>query len=201
MSDNNTNDIMERMWVDLQSFQPFADSEGHGESWRTMCEQRTAEAAQTAALEARQVDAPLLTRTAAWNAAEALRCQQHKQKAARVAERAQLSCDDINLAKEKHMSKSKDNDIKVTEEITELANFLRAFADANDGGEFEAEQCEKLRKAADALLVLDAAVTTLTKENAEQHGIHPWCDNSRLHEEEEKSDSDPLTGIQYGDLT
>jgi stalled ribosome rescue protein Dom34 len=99
------------------------------------------------------------------------------------------------------MSDNNTNDIKVTEEIRELADFLREFADANDGGEFETEQCEKLRKAADALLVLDAAVTTLTKENAEQHGIHPLCNNSRLHEEEEKSDSDPLTGIQYGDLT
>jgi hypothetical protein len=113
------------------------------------------------------------------------------------------------------MSDNNTNDITVTEEIRELADFLRVFADANDGGEFEAEHCEKLRKAADALLVLDAAVTTLTKENAEawEERDLAWGDCARLLAEkkarqtisipegEEKSDSDPLTGIQYGDLT
>jgi hypothetical protein len=52
------------------------------------------------------------------------------------------------------MSDTNDN----TEEIKELADFLRAFADANDGGEFEAEQCEKLRKAADEIDRLRAEV-------------------------------------------
>lgn len=109
-----------------------------------------------------------------------------------------------------------DNDITdSTEEIKELADFLRAFADANDGGGFELEQCEKLRKAADALLALDSAATTLTKENAEawEERDIAWGDCARLLEEkkareafsipegEEKSDSDPLTGVQYGDLT
>jgi hypothetical protein len=55
------------------------------------------------------------------------------------------------------MSGTNDN----TEEIKELADFLRAFADANDGGEFEAEQCEKLRKAADEIDRLRAEVAAL----------------------------------------
>jgi hypothetical protein len=59
------------------------------------------------------------------------------------------------------MSGTNDN----TEEIKELADFLRAFADANDGGEFETEQCEKLRKAADEIDRLRAENATLKAQD------------------------------------
>lgn len=32
------------MWETLAKYQPYADADGHGESWRKMCEQRTREA-------------------------------------------------------------------------------------------------------------------------------------------------------------
>ena len=50
MSNNNT---IEEMWTELQSYQPFADANGHGDTWRTMCEKRTKEAAFIAADAAR----------------------------------------------------------------------------------------------------------------------------------------------------
>jgi hypothetical protein len=43
------NNTIEEMWTELQSYQPFADLEGHGDTWRTMCEKRTKEAAFIAA--------------------------------------------------------------------------------------------------------------------------------------------------------
>jgi hypothetical protein len=36
------------MWAALEKYQPYADADGHGESWRVMCERRTAEAAEAA---------------------------------------------------------------------------------------------------------------------------------------------------------
>jgi hypothetical protein len=53
MSDNDNNDIVEQMWTELQSHQQFADRDGHGDTWRTMCEMRTAQAADAAADAAR----------------------------------------------------------------------------------------------------------------------------------------------------
>ena len=38
-----------KMWDALARYQPFADADGHGETWRMMCEQRTADAAAVAA--------------------------------------------------------------------------------------------------------------------------------------------------------
>ena len=55
------------------------------------------------------------------------------------------------------MSGTNDN----TEEIEELTDFLRVFADANDGGEFEPEQCEKLRDAAAEIDRLRAELAAL----------------------------------------
>jgi hypothetical protein len=53
MSNNNT---IEEMWTELQSYQPFADANGHGDTWRTMCEKRTKEAALRAADAARPLN-------------------------------------------------------------------------------------------------------------------------------------------------
>jgi len=40
---------LEPMWLALAKYQPYADADGHGESWRRMCEERTYHAAITAA--------------------------------------------------------------------------------------------------------------------------------------------------------
>ena len=34
-------DDLTQMWDALARYQPYADKDGHGESWRRMCEQRT----------------------------------------------------------------------------------------------------------------------------------------------------------------
>jgi chorismate mutase len=38
-------DPLAEMWRELAEYQPQADRDGHGESWRIMCEERTEEAA------------------------------------------------------------------------------------------------------------------------------------------------------------
>jgi hypothetical protein len=38
-----------KMWEALARYQSYADKDGHGESWRVMCERRTEEAAVAAA--------------------------------------------------------------------------------------------------------------------------------------------------------
>ena len=42
------NDPLAEMWAALAEYQPQADANGHGESWRKMCEERTEEAAAAA---------------------------------------------------------------------------------------------------------------------------------------------------------
>lgn len=42
-------DPIAEMWRELAEYQPQADRDGHGESWRIMCEERTAHAADGAA--------------------------------------------------------------------------------------------------------------------------------------------------------
>lgn len=42
------NDPLAEMWRELSEYQPQADRDGHGESWRRMCEERTRERAFTA---------------------------------------------------------------------------------------------------------------------------------------------------------
>jgi len=37
------------MWSALEEYQPQANADGHGESWRRMCEERTAHSARAAA--------------------------------------------------------------------------------------------------------------------------------------------------------
>ena len=58
------------MWEALARYQPYADADGHGESWRVMCEQRTAYAAW-AAEAAAYAAASRASRAAAWAAADA----------------------------------------------------------------------------------------------------------------------------------
>ena len=43
-----------QMWEALARYQPYADADGHGESWRVMCEERTQEVAEEAAEAAAQ---------------------------------------------------------------------------------------------------------------------------------------------------
>jgi hypothetical protein len=42
------NDPLAEMWAALAEYQPQADKDGHGESWRIMCEERTEDAAERA---------------------------------------------------------------------------------------------------------------------------------------------------------
>jgi hypothetical protein len=42
-------DPLAEMWRELSEYQPMADRDGHGESWRRMCEERTEAAAHAAA--------------------------------------------------------------------------------------------------------------------------------------------------------
>jgi hypothetical protein len=53
------NDPLAEMWAALADYQPQADRDGHGESWRIMCEERTEDAALAA------------SRVATWVAARA----------------------------------------------------------------------------------------------------------------------------------
>ncbi len=43
------NDPLAEMWRELAEYQPQAERDGHGESWRKMCEERTKESARDAA--------------------------------------------------------------------------------------------------------------------------------------------------------
>lgn len=57
------------MWEALAQYQPYADADGHGESWRKMCEERTEKAAR-AAVDAARAKAAWEAATAAWEATE-----------------------------------------------------------------------------------------------------------------------------------
>jgi hypothetical protein len=56
------------MWQELAEHQTQADKDGHGESWRIMCSERTHAAACNAARAARKA-----SREAAWSASYAVR--------------------------------------------------------------------------------------------------------------------------------
>ena len=45
-------DLLNKMWMELAKYQPIADRNGHGESWRKMCQERTQGAIEIAADEA-----------------------------------------------------------------------------------------------------------------------------------------------------
>ena len=57
------------MWDALARYQQFADADGHGDSWRVMCEERTAKAA-VAAVDAARAKAAWEAAQAAWEAME-----------------------------------------------------------------------------------------------------------------------------------
>jgi len=59
-------DPLAEMWAALAEYQPQADRDGHGESWRRMCSERTGDAAWEAKLEARRSSTD-----SAWAAADA----------------------------------------------------------------------------------------------------------------------------------
>jgi chorismate mutase len=61
------NDQLAEMWWKLSKYQEQADRDGHGESWRRMCEERTTGVALAASLAATQDAA----KAAAWAAAHA----------------------------------------------------------------------------------------------------------------------------------
>jgi hypothetical protein len=61
-------DPLAEMWAALAEYQPFADRDGHGESWRRMCSWRSQTAACHAAQAARE-----FSREAAWYASYAVR--------------------------------------------------------------------------------------------------------------------------------
>ncbi len=61
-------DPLAEMWRELSEYQEQADRDGHGESWRRMCEERTQAAACNAAHGAREI-----SRESAWSASYAVR--------------------------------------------------------------------------------------------------------------------------------
>jgi hypothetical protein len=85
------NDSLAEMWRELEAYQPQADKDGHGESWRRMCEERTEDAARNAVRNAAAA-ARSLARAAAWAAAreatEAAICAQRAIAAIRKAKEA-----------------------------------------------------------------------------------------------------------------
>jgi hypothetical protein len=61
-------DPLAEMWRELSEYQEQADRDGHGESWKRMCEERTEAAACNAAHAARE-----FSRESAWSASYAVR--------------------------------------------------------------------------------------------------------------------------------
>jgi hypothetical protein len=61
-------DPLAEMWRELEAYQEQANRDGHGESWRRMCEERTQAAACNAAHAARE-----FSRESAWSASYAVR--------------------------------------------------------------------------------------------------------------------------------
>jgi hypothetical protein len=84
------NDPLAEMWRELEAYQPMADRDGHGESWRRMCEERTEEAGLAAARAESAAWAWEAARKAAWAASWA----------AAAASWAAQSIDAIRRAKE-----------------------------------------------------------------------------------------------------
>jgi hypothetical protein len=64
------NDPLAEMWRELAEYQPQADRDGHGESWRRMCEERTEQSARDAAWDA-SAEARAAARAAGYAARDA----------------------------------------------------------------------------------------------------------------------------------
>jgi hypothetical protein len=86
-------DPLAEMWAALKSYQERADRHGHGESWRTMCRERTTLAAWAAASAAEAAAAE-----AAWDAARG--AGYAARDAAFSAQHADIAIDVIRRAKE-----------------------------------------------------------------------------------------------------
>ena len=87
--------IMEWMWDALSLVQPIADEDGFGNEWRTMCTERTAEAAENAAsAAAKAADA------AAYAAASAANAAKRAANAANAANMAAAAADAVAYAAE-----------------------------------------------------------------------------------------------------
>jgi len=56
---------LDEMWAALAAYQPKADAEGHGDTWATMCRERTSVAAYAAYAAG---DAAYASAKAAWSA-------------------------------------------------------------------------------------------------------------------------------------
>jgi hypothetical protein len=89
------NDPFAGMWRELSEYQPQADRDGHGASWRTMCTQRTQGAMREAAAAAWSPSAP----ARCW-AAVAVWAAWSAWSAAALAKGAARSIDAIRKAKE-----------------------------------------------------------------------------------------------------
>jgi hypothetical protein len=92
-------DPLAEMWRELSEYQPMADRDGHGESWRTMCRERTEESAWAAA-RAASWDAE----DASWAAADAARnaawAAEADEKSAYSVAKASSAVAEIRRAKE-----------------------------------------------------------------------------------------------------
>jgi len=89
-------DPLAEMWRELSDYQPFADRDGHGGSWRRMCAQRTDEAAWAASRVASRA-----ARYASRAARYAARASRHAVVAVRAATLdAACAVGDIRRAKE-----------------------------------------------------------------------------------------------------
>jgi hypothetical protein len=62
---------LDEMWARLAQHQPYADANGYGPAWATMCKKQTAKAAKAACAAADAVDA-VDAANAAWGAADAV---------------------------------------------------------------------------------------------------------------------------------
>ena len=84
-------DKQSEMWAALEAYQPTADEDGHGESWRVMCRERTRDAALAAYCAAPAGSAA--RRAAAWAAEAARRAAVAAAEAAKADDYAQNAID------------------------------------------------------------------------------------------------------------
>jgi hypothetical protein len=69
---------LDEMWAALEAYQPTANADGHGESWRVMCRERTTEATRWAYYVADYYVAEGSAADAAWYAYSALFVARHR---------------------------------------------------------------------------------------------------------------------------
>jgi len=100
---------LNKMWDALSRYQPYADADGHGETWRVMCSERTREAATAATAAAAAEAVAIAADAAAWaaevsaDAADAQRWSAHaiKRIEAAIKERTMT---DLNKAERQPLS-------------------------------------------------------------------------------------------------